>query len=162
MIKQIPGYYGSYLADEDGNIYSMKSGSLRKLKPGNGNDDRRLSVILCMNKKTRTRRVHQLILETFIGPRPNGMFACHGDNGNLDNSLANLYYALPSRNQGIDRVRDGTSNRGEKHNNVKLNEMQVRVIRRLGGLLQSEIAEIFGISSSNVSLIRNRKIWGWL
>lgn len=32
MEKQIPGYK-DYTADEEGNIYSYKSGSKRKLKP---------------------------------------------------------------------------------------------------------------------------------
>lgn len=44
----------------------------------------------------------------------------------------------------------------------KLTEEQVRDIRRLysaGKLMQREIAQQYGISRSNVSLIVNRKAW---
>lgn len=36
------------------------------------------------------RKVHHLVLEAFVGPRPPGLVACHGPGGRLDNRLSNL------------------------------------------------------------------------
>lgn len=85
--------------------YKLK-GSIRKLCP---NTYGHLHVNLCKNGKQKTRKVHQLVCEAFIGPCPEGMEVCHGANGKLDNSLTNLHYGTPSENQQ-DRFRDGTSN----------------------------------------------------
>lgn len=55
----------------------------------------------------RMRRVHQLVLETFVGPCPPGHEGCH-DNGNrTDNRLSNLYWGTRSQNN-LDAVRHGT------------------------------------------------------
>lgn len=46
----------------------------------------------------RTPYVHQLVLTTFIGERPEGMVACHGVGGRWDNRLSNLRWGTQSEN----------------------------------------------------------------
>ena len=136
------------------------------LKPtlrGGGNV-KHLAVSLWKDGKMKTRQVHQLVLESFVGPRPPGMWALHGEKGHLDNSVANLYWGNPSRNNGDDKRRDGTvhDRNGEKHNQCKLKEEEVREIYRLaweGNMKGKEIAEKFGITPQNVSAIKLKKIW---
>lgn len=53
------------------------------------------------------RKVHLLVLEHFVSPRPPGMVGCHGPAGLLDNSVANLRWDTYSANS-LDAVRDGT------------------------------------------------------
>lgn len=57
---------------------------------------------------TRQRRylLHPLILSAFVGPRPDGMDACHDDGNPRNNTLANLRWDTRSANC-YDRVRHG-------------------------------------------------------
>lgn len=62
---------------------------------------------LSKNGKTKTFLTHRLVLEAFIGPRPDGMEACHFDGDKTNNKLANLRWDTKSSNQD-DAVRIGT------------------------------------------------------
>ena len=44
------------------------------------------------------RKVHILVLEAFIGPRPPGQLGCHKNDDASNNSLANLEWGSPKRN----------------------------------------------------------------
>lgn len=50
-----------------------------------------------------TRQVHQLVLEAFVGPRADGMDACHNDGDPANNRLSNLRWDTHSENM-LDRV----------------------------------------------------------
>lgn len=52
------------------------------------------------------RMVHILVLETFVGPRPEGMYACRNNGDALDNRLSNLRWDTPREN-ALDTVRHG-------------------------------------------------------
>lgn len=43
-------------------------------------------------------RVHTLVAEAFIGPRPEGMFVCHNNGDPADNRVENLRYDSPREN----------------------------------------------------------------
>lgn len=46
----------------------------------------------------RSRSVHSLVLEAFVGPRPEGMWGCHTDDDPANNHLANLRWDWPKAN----------------------------------------------------------------
>lgn len=71
------------------------------------------SVNLCKGGNQRTRMVHQLVLEAFVGPRPEGWDSCHNDGDLANNSLANLRYDTKSGNMR-DKVRHGTDQNATK------------------------------------------------
>jgi hypothetical protein len=128
-------------------------------------DTQYLAVTLHRNRKRFSHRVHVLVLETFMGPRPIGMFGCHGPKGKFDNSLKNVYWATPKQNTN-DMIRDGTMTApsGENHGRAKLNWLQVRIIRKtyeLGrdvGISQRSLARIFGVSQNAVrDIVLNQK-----
>jgi hypothetical protein len=73
--------------------------------------------------------ISHLVLETFHGSRPKGLVACHGPNGNLDDSAYSLAWKTQSENLGADMIRDGTSKRGENNPNTILNEIDVHWMR---------------------------------
>jgi hypothetical protein len=66
-----------------------------------------------------------------------------------------------ARRRRVRRDRGLQTPRGEQHHNAKLTEAHVRAIRAASGTLD-EVAARFGVSRSNVGLIRQRKSWGWL
>jgi hypothetical protein len=48
--------------------------------------------------------VHHLVLEAFVGPRPAGYQAAHGDGNPINNTLANLRWATPKENEADKRM----------------------------------------------------------
>src|SRR3990167_4776116 len=161
-LKPIPGF-PDYFASADGSIWSMKRPhndreapkEPRKLKP---QITRAHHIIcLCLNRKKVFRYVGHLVLESFVGPRPEGMEMCHGPNGKLDDSLSNLYWDTRSRNLGADRLRDGTDSRGEKYGAAKLSEQDVRDIRAVHGKEpRGETALRYGVGRTQIARIQNR------
>lgn len=55
----------------------------------------------------KTRLIHNLVAEAWIGPRPINRYVCHGSNGVTDNSVSNLRYDTRSENEK-DKRRFGT------------------------------------------------------
>lgn len=158
-MKKIPGY-DDYSITKDGRVWSHISNMWLKPVRDRGGY---LYIHLCKNGGPHTRKIHRLVLETYVGPCPDGMECCHNNGICTDNRLENLRWDTHSNN-AYDSVKHGTwaDNRGEKHGRAKLNELQVRIIRRLlefGNMTQREIAPIFGIHETIISKIKSRKIW---
>jgi len=58
-------------------------------------------------ERCRSRiKVAVLVLETFVGPRPRGMWALHHDDDEWNNAVDNLYWGTPKQNVA-DAVRNG-------------------------------------------------------
>lgn len=60
-----------------------------------------------IDKKGRKFRMHNLMLEAFVGPRPSGHLGLHRDGNRLNCSLENLYWGTFSDNIR-DSIRHGT------------------------------------------------------
>ena len=175
-MKPIPGCPG-YFATEDGRIWSAprydaighQQGG-RWLKPLPNNKMGHCVVHLYVGGRRATRAIHRLVLETFVGPCPAGMEACHNNGDPTDNRLENLRWDTHSNN-AKDAVQHGTSGflnpdyprlRGESNGMAKLNEAQVRLIEfsvLKNGCTRKSVAAIFGVSSSLVKQIASHKIW---
>lgn len=63
-------------------------------------------VNLCRDGGKTMRLIHQLVLEAFVGPRPDGTITCHWNDVPTDNRLTNLRWGTPSENQH-DKLRNG-------------------------------------------------------
>lgn len=93
--KDIPGYEGRYKCSDMGNVQSLIS--LRPMsltKDTNGY----ITVGLSKDSKCKKRWVHQLVLMTFIGPRPPQMEAAHLNGKRDDNRLENLRWCSRKEN----------------------------------------------------------------
>lgn len=66
-----------------------------------------LRVDLRDHGRRRKAMVHSLVAETFLGPRPDGHQACHGDGSRTNNRADNLRWGTPSDNMR-DSVLHGT------------------------------------------------------
>ena len=167
MIKPCPSY-PDYFADELGNIYSTKgknqfSNSITpKLIKGFFNKkEQRWFVTTIINGKESNPCKSILVLDAFISPRPCGMFACHGVLGRTVDTLENLSWQTPMQNTK-DRYRDNTILYGERNPLAKLNELQVRVIRRAYEkhfITFRYLAKIFHVDQSLIEHIVKRKTW---
>ena len=67
------------------------------------------SVGLYDGKKVVTKLVHHLVLEAFVGRKPKGMEALHGDDDHANNRLENLRWGTRQENAD-DKLRNGGSN----------------------------------------------------
>ena len=111
ILKPISGFPGYYI-NKNGRIWSgPKSSNYNKhgkfLNPSLAHEY--FQVRLYKNKKYYNRRVHRLVLETFVGPCPDGMETCHNNGIHTDNRLENLRWDTHSNNQK-DSVKHGTHN----------------------------------------------------
>ncbi|AWN02654.1 HNH endonuclease [Mycobacterium phage Xavia] len=71
-------------------------------------------VNLVMPDGTRRHvHVHHLVLEAFVGPRPDGHYGCHNNGDPSDNRLANLRWDAPTENS-FDKIRHGTDHNANK------------------------------------------------
>jgi len=78
----------------------------RVLKPRRDTNDRLGVMLYDTQGKGHERRVHLLVLEAFVGPRPAGLEGCHWDDDHDNNRLENLRWATRSENE-YDKVRNG-------------------------------------------------------
>ena len=108
--------------------------------------------------------VHRLVAAAFIGPCPEGLIVCHGIGGSFDNSVENLSYGTPSKNNGADRRRDGTLPIGSKSHLTKLTEEQVIKIKRRSaqGESRASISRDFSVTPEAISAIALGRTWAWL
>lgn len=107
------------------------------------------------NEATHTYTyVHLLVLEAFVGTRPDGMECCHRNGDRSDASLANLRWDTPKANQA-DKITHGTHLSGCSHHHAKLSDVQIREIFNLAqdGLPQSKIGKRFGVDQSTICRI---------
>lgn len=83
-----------------------KDGRILRLAPTGRNHDYRC-IQLCLGGGVKIpAHVHVLVLEAFVGPRPTGYVACHGDGDGCNNTPANLRWDTYSANN-YDRVAHG-------------------------------------------------------
>lgn len=162
--RPVVGFEGYDVSDQ-GRVRSWRTNAgklgltCRLLRPSG---QRYLHVALARNGRMEHPNIHVLVLEAFVGPRPQGSWACHGPNGAMDNSVSNLYWATPSRNLGEDKYRDGTMPLGGQHGSVSpLTEAQVLEIRHeyASGARQTALAGQFVVSQVAISGIVRRKTW---
>lgn len=57
-----------------------------------------VEVILFRQDQRFARRVYRLVLEAFVGSRPDGLQGCHNDGAKTNNALSNLRWDTPSAN----------------------------------------------------------------
>ena len=114
--RAVVGYEGSYEVSSLGGVRSLDrvvtypngvkrkfEGRFLKLAIGQGGYP---SVQLKINGVRKSAFVHHLVLEAFVGPRPDGCIALHWDDNRNDNRVENLRWGTHSENRR-DAVRNG-------------------------------------------------------
>ena len=153
--KAVVGFEGLYEVSDHGRIRSVKT---KRIKAYTKHVyDTRPFMNLWKAGKQKIMRPHTLVLTAFVGPRPQGMECCHNNGDPFDNRLENLRWDTPRNNQ-LDRIKHGTSNRGERCAAAKLTEAQVQAILA-DTRLQREIAADYGVRQNTISRIKSGKRW---
>ena len=168
--KDVPGYEGLYAVSDMGQVKSLerlaqtKGGASRriggKLLAVHSNGAGYRHVRLCKNGTLTTMLLHRLVLEAFVGARPEGMEARHRDGIRANNTLRNLVWGTKKENAD-DRIEHGTSPVGARNPKSKLDECDALEIYRRAhaGEVFESIAAHFGISEITVSHIKCGRTW---
>ena len=173
--KDVLGYEGYYQVSSIGRVRSLTRldsnghllcGKIIKTCP---NGRRYLGVILGKNSTRKSYSVHTLVLNTFIGERPNGMECCHNNGNSKDNRACNLRWDSRSNNTK-DQIKHGTLyvlnniKYGEDCGGCKITKKDVGMIRFLKSLKMfrnEDIGNMYSLSKWHVSRIYGRKTWKW-
>lgn len=131
-----------------------------------------------VKKGGKTRKLGHLVLDFFVGPRPDGMHMCHSCDVPACVNPDHLRWDTRSANMQ-DKVRRGRANiatgdrsgsrahpesrpRGENNSNAKLTEQNVRSMRHIydmGFVSQRALARMFNVSAHTINTILARKGW---
>jgi hypothetical protein len=101
-VEGFPGYEVSNL----GRVVSEKRGERREIRGGLAGSGYRKVALISPDGHRYGKKVHLLVAEAFIGPRPEGLIARHLDGDKLHNAADNLCWDTYSEN-GLDQVRHG-------------------------------------------------------
>lgn len=170
--RRIPGFH-DYSAGDDGCIYRVQrrgGGGFtprwtrpldepRKLKPDIRPIDGRKRYTLRRDDGKYIRKYGSyFVLLAFVGPRPDGMEACHDNGDCTDDTRRNLRWDTPVNNKA-DMVRHGTQRRGEKHHKAKVTDAQAIsiILRRNAGEKLRVLAKEFGVTESAICYIAKGK-----
>ncbi|MCV7100052.1 NUMOD4 motif-containing HNH endonuclease [Mycobacterium palustre] len=115
----IPGWEGFYEVSDLGRVRSVDrvivhpisgpsalKGRILKQSPTSDGGHLVVTLVDSIGGRRRVAKVHHLVLEAFVGPRPHGMESCHRNDIGTDNSLTNLRWDTRSSNVR-DQIRNG-------------------------------------------------------
>jgi HNH endonuclease/Homeodomain-like domain len=100
--------------------------------------------------RSKIYAVHRLVLETFVGPCPDGLLTCHNDGDPTNNRVNNLRWDTPKAN-AADRVSHGNTWAGGR-NGSKLSKSQRQKVFRLKeeGVSVDRIAKRLGVTPRRI------------
>lgn len=154
------------IIESDKNIYITKDGRVIDIAGNDVPKFRNNSGYLKVNlRKGKQEYVHRLVAKYFIINTENKPCVNHLDGNKDNNCVSNLEWVtyrennLHAHNNGLQPKQD---KRGLNNGNNKLNELQVRIIRRLRNdykMKVKHIQEVFGIGTTTVHEIASGKRW---
>jgi len=119
----------------------------RILKPsvsGNGY----LFVSLRRDNKNFPKRIHTLVAECFIGPRPAGLIILHKDQNKYNNDFRNLEYGTMAKN-----TQDYYKSIGKRSGYVPIGDVPI-IIERIGkGEKIIDIANEYGVRRNDIAVL---------
>ena len=96
-MKEIKNYKG-YFVDEEGNVYSNKSGEIKKMHPYKSATAPYLNIDLFQNGRKHKKQIHRLVGEAFIPNPENKPEIHHKDNNPENNNVSNLQWVTRKEN----------------------------------------------------------------
>jgi DNA-binding XRE family transcriptional regulator len=144
LVEFARGPQKRWLIDREANVYSETYANkvLRPMKPvPNSHGQYRIKL------QGKWRQIAHIMLEKFVGPRPEGHEALHCNGDNSNNSVENLRWGTHSENEN-DKIAHGTA--------YKTTWEQAQEIKRLyaaGGESQRSLAKKYGVTKPTIAHI---------
>jgi hypothetical protein len=125
-------------------------------------------VYITLNGYRRKYRVHRLVAEAFLGPRPPGKQVNHIDGVKANNARSNLEYVTAKENMrhamrlGLIRTA-GLSIRNFRNEDKLWRKLSIRSVKHIrenpDNLTGVALGKQFGVDHCTVSRIRSGKMW---
>jgi len=168
--KDVPEYEGWYQVSDAGRVKRIKPGSATKpgkiLRPFLTHKGYHMVKLFNgSSASARTIPVHTLVAAAFIGPRPEGLEINHKDCIKEHNIPENLEYVTTKQNihhaikNGMHVLPDNT---GSKNGMAKLNEDDVRYLRKQGRSNMAEYRRLgrkYGVTADCIRRVIAGKGW---
>lgn len=150
----VPGF-NDYEVSQGGVIRRAVKGRWpagKVLRPGSQTNGYQV-VMLWRDRRQHARRVHSVVAEAFLGPRPEGHDVNHRDCDRTNNAASNLEYLTRAENCRHSALADRLGN--------KLENADIKEIRQLvaSGRTQESVGRMFGVTQAIVSKIARRQLW---
>lgn len=173
--KDIPGYEGRYQVSTFGRVRSLDRVEMRKHGHGGCAEWHYKGKILSARQKesghlnvclgaNNTKKVHRLVLETFVGPSPVGMECLHIDGNPTNNHIENLRWGTRIENRAD--IRRHAQLYRRRQGSTWLSEDTIRQIKR--DLAQpdrpkmAELAVKYGVHVNTISNINRQYTHKWV
>jgi hypothetical protein len=160
--RPVVGYKGLYEVSSHGRVRTLGGGKARthgrilRATLGTTGYPR---VSLSADNVARTRKVHRLVAEAFLGAPPPGSYVLHYDGNPQNNRVENLRYGDAKQNLD-DAIRHGTWEpaRGENAGKAKLTADIVRAIRQ-SPESSATLARRYGVNAKTMWLAKQGRSW---
>ena len=163
--RPVIGYEGVYTIGDQGTVTRIECGAKRRPIKAYGGSNGYLQVRLWRNGCRRTVRIHRMVAEAFLGPRPTGLTVNHKDGDKINNCVGNLEYVTSGENTrhairlGISDPSIGgraSAGIGYKLDREDVDEIRIAVA---AGEKHADVAARYGIYRGTVGHIVHRRIW---
>lgn len=140
--------------------YRIAKGKILRSQ-GYGREKKWRTTYLWREQQGTHRPVHQLVLEAFVGLRPEGYVANHKDGNPVNNHVSNLEWCTVTENNRHALATGLRRMYGEDHHGHRFTTEQVQEMRRLHkqGLSIPSVARHFQASMHTIRKIIERKTW---
>ena len=159
----VPGWEESYQVSDRGSVRRVGVDTLGRLKARTLSPDYSKGGYARVHLKHGERKerlfVHRLVLEAFVGERPEGMVPDHIDRNPSNNEARNLRWVTPSENQ-LNRD-TGRFRRGEGTPWAKLTSVQVEEARSCAanGVSIRSLSRLCGVAEETMRDAVNGVTW---
>jgi len=162
--RNVVGYEGWYSVSNLGRIRRERNGGNTHIgKILSLQKQRYTNVPLTKNSITKTKTIHVLVAQAFLGERPKGFVINHKDGIRKNNSVYNLEYITQMENiKHAIRNNLNVIPKGEQCGSSKLKENDIRNIRKIyqnNKYTQKELGIMFNIHEETVGTIVRKTSW---
>lgn len=163
----VPGFEGAYEVSDQGRLKSLsrllRSGRTCRERIINGSLNGAGRRVVTLNQDCRKRCcfIYQLVVEAFLGSRPEGYVVHHRDGNPTNDCLENLEYTTFRQNKVYDSE-TGRAAHGERHGRSRFTTDQVLELRSLwetGEWKQRDLAKKYGVTQRAVWQVIHRHTW---